>query len=605
MQDNEGIDSPTEDNLLLWTRSLLFTLILNAGSIFVMFSTGPNSPSLFSDFDEPFYFSLARQVGAAPLLETLRTIPALPDSVMYRKVFYPHSLIDILFGKILFYSGMPFTVFGLILDLLLPIFAYYLFVKFFRELNVNRWATECATIGVLAFPYLAAVTSYFHLPVHLGFIESVPSGVYPCVPILRGIYTQMSILLYPLGLLLAAKAFKADRSDALRLFAFAGLCAGLSIYVYFYCWMALSGLIVLWILCDTLLYRQQVKEKFVQVLIFLATSILSALPGVLILHGVKNTAPSFIPQSAFNLVYVPLEICGLLICLFLSRKYWQYRPVVAKLLTVLMACWLSIFLVPNLQFFLRAPLLGFHFITFYFTPLATGIIIAFILNRSFSKNILVAIYCVLLASCVANYKSGWRNIDEQFIDLANFVNANVAQDATIAATKYFSPRNRGNDIFTLSYSALPYYIETLLQRKSFLSPFKEGDSDEALKAELATGFYTLGNVVFTADCLNRSDIKLPGDLAIHFNVEVQLNWARFCERSKLLSYSICELIHQFPADYILVGLDSNTNIPEWYTWGAERIWESGTHEIALYKVKSKALEQRFCNEQFPHRQQGN
>ena len=597
MLDNQSTISPTQDNPLLWARSLLFSLFLNAGSIFAMFSTGPSSPSLFSDFDEPFYFILARQIGAAPLLETLRAIPALPDSVTYRKVFYPHSFMDIPLGKILFYSGMPLTVFGLILDLLLPIFAYYLFVKFFRELDVNRWAAECAAIGVLAFSYLAAVTYYLHIPVHLGFIESIPSGISDCVPILRGIYTQLSIPLFALGLLLTAKAFKTEPTKALRLFVSAGLCAGLSIYVYFYCWMALSGLIVCWIACEALLYRQQVKEKIFQLFIFSATSILSALPGVLILHGVKNGAPSLVPPNTFNLAYVPLEVCLLLICLFFSRKYWKHRPQAAKLLTVLMACWLSIFLVPNVQFFMKAPLLGFHFIIFYFTPLATGLIIAVILNRSFSDKILHALYCLLLLLCFSNYKVGWRSIDAQFANLSTYVNSNIDKDATIVANEYFSSHTVGKTYFSFSSSVIPYYVETLLHRKSFLHNLKDNTSDAALKSQVSAGFYLLGNVGLTADCLTTDEIhrRLPWDLSLHFMAEVMLNWSRICERAKLLPYSTCDALHQFPVDYILFDREFNTKNPDWFEWGAELVWEASDNQLALYKLKHELLEQRFCH----------
>ena len=218
---------------------------------------GLSSPLLFSEWDEPYYFSFARR-GGVQLIPSLFSGNFLDLSKAASSItagiphFFAGALLQI--PAVLF--EIPATTYGLFGDLVFSFLSFYLAVLLFEALTAQCAAALAASIAFLALPPFAGYVPHLELPLQdLGITTLAYSG-YPCVSVLRGPFTQLS---YPFFIFSLLALIKGIKTDSYRAFFLSGIAASLGIYTYFFSWITLLILVPIFVVLA--LDNRSVKRK--------------------------------------------------------------------------------------------------------------------------------------------------------------------------------------------------------------------------------------------------------------------------------------------------------------------------------------------------------
>jgi len=325
---------------------------------------GNGAVRAYSDWDEPYYLEVTTTVGEAPVSDLFTLQDGVPLPFHPSQYFYPHNVLDVVIGKIFHVLSLSPIELGLLLDLIIFPLAYVVFFYFFSRYTRDSLTAHGGVVACLCIPYLAIISQYIHLPgVWFENIISAKFDVWPCAPVLRGVYTQVSYPLFGLALLFGLrhneKTFQRD-------LVISGLFSGLLIYVYFFSWVSVSCLISLSLIAKgiaSITSGSSKREVITPLMRYLISNMILVAPAITLIIVLPATNLLNIDKELLNYWYFSPESFFLLLILAGFRLYSKTQPL-KRIAEIAMLILISEFLLMNSQAFLGkfvTPFELFHF----------------------------------------------------------------------------------------------------------------------------------------------------------------------------------------------------------------------------------------------------
>lgn len=285
--------------------SLVVTALLVLPQLASFLLSGGVSPRAFSDWDEPLYLTVLNAVGRDPLALFRGQFPTgieLPLGFPY-----PHALIDVVVGALTNPLSLSPLELGLIFDAVLIPLAFFALRATFRHLSARPFVPELAATLILTVPWLLPLSRLL-VPLfpslNSGGIILAPYSFYPCPPVLRGVYTQLSYAFFPWVLTLLLRGRTQDRVAA-------GILTGALLYIYLFSWITflmVGGILALLLRNNG---KKGVSNSVVSAALFLAPALVVSAPGVVFLLSTHSPVQYQLDQGPTW--YLPPEIVILLI----------------------------------------------------------------------------------------------------------------------------------------------------------------------------------------------------------------------------------------------------------------------------------------------------
>lgn len=571
-------------------EAIAFSLLINLPSLVEWFLWGPQSPLIFSEWDEPQYLpilyphaeALWNFIASAQFLNTLSYVSSLLPWI-------PHQVGGVLLTLPALPLGMELTTLCLIWDLIFTAGAYALVRKCVIALGGDKFESIGASIIILAFPYFlndflprepAIFSSY-------NIVSAAHNG-YPSIPILRGPFTQPSLLFFWASILFVIRSLKNSEGSLSSPFLI-GILVGLSLYFYFFAWLGLILFLPIFVLMVRPFSDFILSVKF----LFLCgiSCFLISLPG---LFGLMyNFTPSQDPH------YVIISYRGFYLSFYditLGLIFFLLIRVTKD--TLLCKCGIALtitkFLVMNLQGVLNAYLLPYHVALFYIDPFLIGLL-AILFYRFFrdirAKKIAVAAtICVLAIDSYDLTRANAIKLSERTEVIENYraINEHVPRNATILVNPYYSlEMTQPSDLYKPLMSS--YWLETITKRRVLLNT-PPPTPYESVEKELILSWAFLNRVDFLVPCSIEKP-KLPGDIITGVHTKLELERSEICRiyQREFNENQLCALLKRHPFNFIF----SSTLLPRRKGTAGEYasvIWSSNNEKAYLYEFDyEKAL----------------
>ena len=555
--------------------ALAVSLLLNLPAMICFFRTGGLSPNIFSDGDEALYLPFAAWLGKLPFGEL---IAGLGHTAHFQNSYLPlgfptpHNLAELVTGKLAAILGLEPAGLGLFLDITLSFTCYLIFHALFSALSGNNAAAHCACVCLLCFPPLFPLSRY--IPNPAGW----PVAIFPienffCLPILRGVSTQLSYPLFGGTLLLV---FGNKRYD----YSLIGASCAALLYVYFFSWVAITAFVVIYLIaCGP---RRSVANDGLR--FFVPFCVVSA-PGLfwILEHQISQfKQPELIGATPW---YFPLEIIAL-------GAYCGHavfcQGSANTLLRAIFALCLTELLAGNIQKVAGVSLQPYHFTSFYLHPLLAAVLIlaGFQHSRSsFARLFAVLIFAAFSAVAVSkSIRALSPTADENsFAAAARFIIANTSPDDSIAVLPFTPPFAKVPGGLA-DVRLMPYWVWAITGRFTLPRALDQVRRREQLEIarELLVGWLFSGKVQLTGDCPSGTE-NPSAMLAENFS------WHRkqreiYCRQAEkqISDFSPCEALKTLSIQYLLLERDQ---LPEFSR--AERpVWRSEDSKLELLRFNA-------------------
>jgi hypothetical protein len=592
--------------------ALVFSLIINVPEICYYIYFNGASFKIFSDWDEPYYFQVMKQMGDIPWTELfyLKNWQIAAYSNLDSPL--PHNAIDVVIGNIYKLNLFEISSLSLFLDLVCVFFSFMFFSIFYSSYSNHKYGSEIGAAVTLSLPWIPRLLNYCPISLPLpDWLNSTLDFYYVTVPAKRAIYTQVSYPFFALGLVLIQKVSKSNNSIHAII---AGIVSGLIIYIYIFGWVTIFAYSILFISIPFFTSKLSQNEKIqtLKILFFYSLSfLLISCPGLSavfrngVLKGAADNILSFINfRSEWFLSPLLLGLITLGI-LFQLKPNKDSDSNNFKLLNWVILSLFLLFPLINLQPILNKWITPYHFPVFYLYPVASGCIVLMIYNCLLKKVmryflvifILFLIPITLFAQTAKDLIYADPKHDD-FISLVKFVRSNLPLDANLMINPYLQPFVN-LDILS-STRILPYWMGVLGNRTVIPSVVSQDENrDEIVKNELITGFFLTGEMKLIGSCPNEYNKNL------FFSYKDMLTGA-WMVTSRIRSYecqiglkliknqNICDIMNNDLNIYILWEFEFNLPKPELYSLIGHPVWESPNKFYELIKIDFNDFSRSYC-----------
>ncbi len=537
------------------------------------------SPKLFTDWDEPFYFTIAYRMGELPWSEIADRMPWISAHESERlRMELPSSMTDVLLGKFGLALGLWPVTLGWLLDVLCFFFSYVGFTFFFRALSGSRWGGEIAACTMLLLPWLLFPERACDVPLNFQvsgiYVTSRACNVWPSLPVWRGFYTQLS---YPV---LAAGLFVLVSGRFGR--KLAGALLGSLIYFYVFAWVAA--------ICVSAIYLvlQSSKDRWKHLIQFALTAGVVSAPGLLwFLCGYSPIRESLVLPEGFPKFFHLSPMVLLMIGFFAFARSRVEDPDKNRVIDFILSVLAAEVMLPNYELISRQLWLEDHFRIFYLEPLLSGAVSALIFGYLAMKSTQIAFVLVLLLLSareqqnISNFRERYHH---RMWDLEFLSKAIVSKTAPKERLFYLSPNAANYE--------LPPEVEALTRRKvdapSFLTTLFE-HREEGLRKELFVSWFLRDKFELFNEC------PVPYDTSgRRWSVHNWISYRRSdaCLRAAEIAkdFSPCEILRSLQGRYIIwENPDLESIAPEKRTILRREFMTNG-NLFGLYKINELPVE---------------
>ena len=587
-------------------RAALFSVFVNLGSAFVLLRFGALHILSFSGVDELAYLpqSLKLASGHPPTFfhKELDT-PYVPGANLLDSHSTP---LDIAVGSLGNLLGFAPAELGFALDLICVFLCYLLFSKFFQLFAENKLYAEVAAIIALAIPRLFAIDGLFLLQSPFGeFVLNEKISVTSALPFVRGVYTQLSYLFYPM--VLGLGSFAILNRYNLRAFFFSGLLAGLSIHLYFFAWAA-GCLLIPVTACIYFLGARNWREGgwrsfLFGMLVFGIASLSGSLLGLYsILFGAGGLTTVDAPEVGWYWYFSPEVFFLLVSCLLCSWFSTSLSPKGRLIASICAGCFFLQLFFMNAQAALGVIISPFRIVSIYLQPIVTGlftIVVFRFLERFQSNRLTMVTACLLLAVVFVpatrkhveayHFKESWLDYE-----LSKYLVENTEVDSVLAIWLTTGVLDFVPETYPLRL--LPTTVAATSGRpilaQSWIIP-RGLDLAQLTGRELLLGWLYTGTPRFAVPCIEK--IPFPGDLLTltwtgHLHIRKSM-----CELQEKKKLDKCVLLNSFTVDYVLWDL-ANRSIPTEVEPFLSKVWQFSEGEAVLYRFDQDAAIRTLCVE---------
>lgn len=582
-------------------------------AFYIDVESGGSDPRVFNDWDEAHYLSLLRdaeRVTTQSLITWENGRLAVFDKL---QTHIPHRLSDVFVGWVYKVSGVSITTFSILLDftcISVSLLILTLCFSMLRGENVNECSpvSLASAMAVLFIPWLSS--EIFHLlPDHIGpMIRSKSHNGFPSFPVMRAVYTQLSLPLFFLGFLSIIRFVQSRGANRFALVA-SILCAAVLAYVYFFAWLALTFVVASFLFFGLLFRLLSLRPLLPSLLFGAVLYTLICFPALQVLFpdgevfvpGLASLNRALYVKSFHRQLWYfnPLE--GLIVIL-LAWRVFRSRERILDPTVLLLFCMLAVlatkFPLMNLQPIIGRGLTPYHFPLFYLDPLLSGLFVAmcfrFVPSARVQRMFLGVLAFTVLIVPVYRFIQLRRQTPEwsEERELLKYLEeeSRVLNIVTMPFQEPFNYEDR------VTFLLLPYWIRTLTEHEMVME-FAIFDNDRLrlMQYELLLGWIygeKLGRIAYCPGPIGELYVEdlLQG-------AEAFFEWQRYwdCQLSREieLESSLCSLLHQFPIDFILEqdGIPTSfENISRFLS----KSWSSSGGAYTLYEFDARAAQEEFC-----------
>lgn len=611
-------------------RAILFSLLLNLPSLAQYFHYDGYIPLQFLNQDEYSYLQLAKTSAQGFVRPPVYYEHQNKGSMEEVHARLPHAYGEVLVGKFGNAVGLPTKDLGLVLDLVIAVLAYMSFFWLFSLLGASSFTAEFSAFFTLAFPWTLFINKYINLQIPgLDFLIPAKYILTASLPVQRGVSTQLSYPFFALVLCSGILALRAEKKT-LYWWAAAGLGSGLLLSLYFFAWVAASGLLIS-LLIISLLYDRRVfsakLQRFVAASSVFAVSHLSALAlhrrflfPVLSKLVVPGTAATGTVQAQvseniiFQYWFMSLELLVLLVLLILlmHRSPRSGQTHISAALAV--SCIILEFVTQNLQPALNLKYQPWHIPLLFSQPLLGGLLVSLFLSRYFSlrrmqlltKILCWAVFTFFLLKSWGLSRLMCRAENEVFvkesvelIELLKFVKQGSSADDVIVSPPlqgiYESREIRKGRPFDLEISS--NVIWALLERPVLhqISMTSGASFVEDLKRELTKSWIYRGKIA-EIHPYRLNDLDLPGDVFSLTRTARIIKRAQYAAKMEKLkeTYLPCNMVQDFRIDYLIVKMNGQSLEKPWLDGMVMSVWQGPKGIYTLLRFDRQAAKKILC-----------
>lgn len=574
--------------------AILFTLFLNTTGIYYHLSQSANTSLSITHIDEITY--LPQAIKSANGLSINSFYIEHSETIDQKKVITEHhsSITDVIFGNIAKLFNLSATTLGLVVDMLCSFFAYLIYISLFKKIFNRRLFYETCTWASLILPSLMSLDKLKLFPTQLSnTIYNVPIYRTLDLPILRGLYTQVSLLCFGIILNLLV-SFVLQKNDRKKLIL-AGTLAGLSIHVYFFSWAASIAIGSLNLVLVNIKNLSSLRRSALDLISFLGPSLLSSTLGLWMIFFNESSLRKVCDLRVRNYWFLSPELLILLAALCLATILVKKENI--KLATSLsfstVAC-LLVFFFMNAQPALGCIISPFRFhlytsltLTGFF--LCSAIIFTNRINQSIAK-----IFCtILLATLVLSQaqitlKKISRENDKDFKEAITELNS-YEKDAVISVY----PLRKINDAIARNYpiQATANIINMLTGRyllsQAWTFPSSSVSTLEMAQRELLQNWIHSQKLDLVTPC-SKIASKLTGDmLSLTWDFHI-ITREKLCEEIKSSKIRICNLLKSYKVDYVYIDNKDQLSSKKYL----REVWSKG--EIKIFRFKKDEAIKDLC-----------
>ncbi len=482
---NADSSTQTKDRHAVWLRGAALALSLILYRVFLTLESEGEFARFFSDFDETLYIRYHLNIGSIPWTDLVERLPKETHGL---SVIMPHLLVDVLLGQIHSFLNLHPATILIYLDFIAVFFSYPIFVKFFSELPLNTKLAEVTTLLCLCFPFA------FYLPGLIGDITfpigiTEPFSEWISLPAHRGIYTQVSYPFVALSLLWSLRAFRGERKNYAPYMA--GLFTGTLLYLYFFAFVAIGGVVGIYILLQSIRSR-----KPITLISFVLTAFLVASPGLILIALTNSSDLMNIPEFCLHIPYLNpvllLEVVLLGCALFIFRKS-------NSKFNILLFCFsnqLALLFTVNLQVFISKNITAYHIPVFYLIPIASALYVALFASELRPKFIKILYTFLFIAAFIVQSVKAHRN---QFVqhDIDDVVNCVAKVPETFWQFPFALTLESEKGLF---WEVEPYAIAALSKRNNRELEMAIVNYEEFIKIESVYSWLLNGRPQLIAYC---------------------------------------------------------------------------------------------------------
>ena len=546
------------------------------GSLWYHTGGDPFLLSLFgiNDIDDQYYLTHAYNVGGFGTPVRYYAEHQLPMSRSEILLSYPNAIVDCVVGGLARWADLKPPSLGLLMDVItIPLVFFFSCVLWYRLIEKVSTAIFASLIQIfLAGPFNIYQVDLFKISAFNGIISSGAIDLNHC-PVLRSVYTQVSLPLFLVSIILMLSATKT------RDFIILGIVCGVQIYLYYFAFGASLIICAIYIFLNSFMrggevtesLSLRVKQALKQECVFFAALLIVASFGFYILFTGSGPQTVLSDPLLYSYWFISGEAFTLLISAILIFRLVSDSKV-RRILSFLVAVTVSYLTIMNLQPILGITLTPFTISKIFIFPLTTAAIsVLWIIGvqKVFREHELVVPVLFLILSMVvferiSNPRHSFApgsllSQENQLRELMNFVQANTSpEDVFITGGKFVSHYSfRGTVIngefdfggiintlgdrpILINYLTIPPYI-----------PLNESVDRARFQHLLLTG--EEGTYFLSED-----NLKFPGNLLTGTTTAV-----KYLIRKILSDYylgadghppSLCELSKIYRADYFVLDL---------------------------------------------------
>lgn len=577
-------------------KAVLAALLVSSSGIVAYILSDGSSPTVFSDWDEPYYLALMRDASRLAFKDafaiseyTFGLYSLVPEPL-------PHATIDFLLGKLWRMCDISLVQFALLLDLACSILSFLVARKLFRQLGIASSLAELAAFVCIATPWLAALQNY--LPgVEIPGVSFRSHNLFPSPPAMRAVHTQISFLAFLWVLIPLIKFLQAEK-PTLWVSLKTGAYGGILIYFYFFAWGAFMGLAGAALLAQWALRggRLFLRTIFLNLLALSLSSLIVAGPGLLAISSreaaLSDRALNLAINSDISSVWFFSPSMFLFMCLLLvlcarsqSRGDPRYH-----LHLLSFSCILAEFLLMNLQPLLNRWIAPYHFPLFFLHPVLSGSS-AVLLVAALKSRLSRAAAALLLLAPISGYsiraiRTAQTTMAEyETRELIDFAKKVLPPDSIVAIMPFNNPPDSANT--TPEFRIMPYWLASMADIK-VLAPFMSTPYDrrELIEEELLVSWILTGNLKLLGPCPTN-----------HFRYKDMMTGAKFVhERLRTADCSIareilktltpCQALQDHRVDYMIWEKQFESLFSSSAFSSKTPIWRSSKGRYAAHKFHS-------------------
>lgn len=590
-------------------RGLLFTVFLNSLEIYTFFSAEPQARYLYNGIDEIVYLPRSIKIAQGKSPHSYYYEHDVSLSTIDILTSQPSALLDWSVGSLALLFGLSPLCLGFVLDLLFGCVSYCVVCIFFKTFTEHQMNAEVATLVALLFPFHFALERYLQLPVPFPqiFTSSV-LGQTSGLPVVRGIYTQVSYPLYFGALALLTRSLKIEGSHINSLFV-SGILGGLLLLIYFFAWGSFAVIASGMLLFDTLLRRETIASRLRQLFSrcsrFFSGFLLGSLFGLYVMavgtYTTKNYASAEFTRYWYFSSELLIQLIISLLFLFIAR-----RDRGLKLLCMIdVVCFICQLALMNLQPLLATFISPFRFVQLYLNPIVAGSIglaLAEWLRRFPLTRRLRISLCIVLGMAVGFKYFDFHKFDAQHdhrsadVQLITHIQYELPEDAVIALITFSFPFTQEMPQI-YSWRAVPLYLNLATGRYVLHQGWmvtSEITAEENFKRELLLGWLYSSRLQLQMPCPLHVD--LPGDLYFMTWTAHQIFREVDCKRAQsiLQKENTCDLLKELKVDYVLVESDFPFSPPAAAAQFFQRRWQSTDGRYTLYSFSQQDAREAVC-----------